>query len=375
MHAKTLACLALTLVPGLGPSRLSSLLRRFPDPGRIFQLSRPQLQRLQLSPDAQLLIAGGMALKEAEEVLRRAQSIGVQIVSIFEDCYPDRLKEIFEPPLVLYCRGDLSLLADAAVAVVGSRRCSVYGRQVTRKLSSELAQVGLCIVSGLARGIDSTAHAGALAAGGKTVAVLGNGIDVVYPRENRKLYRQVAREGCLISEFPLGAYPAPQNFPIRNRIISGLCLGTLITEASEFSGSLITSRLTIEQNRELWAVPGNITSAGSYGPNYLIKQGAHPVLCAQDILDSLPCDVLVGLRSLQEPPHAKKGEISKAEIPISASEKEILKLLDPDASIHFDRLLEQSRLSVAELNRLLLDLEIKGLTIQLPGRRFSRKLF
>ena len=270
--------LALSLIPGLGTTRIHQLTRNTAAfPRALFKLPRSQLlKRSRMILQAALRAAGHV--RRRESALSDAEKKGVAVTSMADDRYPHLLRTIHDPPVVLYSLGDLRIVQQAGLAIVGARRASVYGRQVTQKLARELAVTGLAIVSGLARGIDCYAHVGALEAGGKTVAVLGNGVDVVYPRENRKVYENVREKGCILSEFPIGTFPAPQNFPIRNRIISGLSYGTVIVEASEFSGSLITARLTLEQNRELWAVPGNITSPGSYGPNYLIKQGARIVL-------------------------------------------------------------------------------------------------
>jgi DNA processing protein len=197
-------------------------------------------------------------------------------------------------------------------------------------------------------------------------------VDVVYPRENRGLYKRIRSEGCVLSEFPCGSFPAPQNFPVRNRIISGLSLGTVIVEASEFSGSLITARLTLEQDRELWAVPGNITGKGSYGPNYLIKQGAHVVLDVQDIIDELPVRVLNQLKTaVPEQEGAVDTEVSAAEI--SEGSRKVLGAVPVDRAVHFDQLLEGLEFSLAELNQMLLELEMNSLIRQLPGRRFSRR--
>lgn len=375
--------LALTLVPGLGVSRLHQLLRRCGSSLEVFKLSRAELgQSFQLAHEVQAFIAGGCALRAAEKVLQETRAKQIRILSLFDDEYPQLLKEIFEPPLILYCRGDVEVLRRPCLALVGSRRASVYGKQVSQKLARDLASAGLGIVSGLARGIDSQGHIGALDVGGLTIAVLGNGVDVIYPRENRRLYEAIREKGCILSEFPCGSFPAPQNFPVRNRIISGLCYGTIITEASEFSGSLITARLTLEHNREVWAVPGNITSPGSYGPNYLIKQGAKVVLTAQDVLDELPLYVLDFLA--RQKPERADNEVEGAQgaagsdqagaPSLHSDHQKVLKLLAMDASTHFDRLLQLSGCGHPELNRVLLELEMKGLIRQLPGRHFSRKL-
>ncbi len=292
MKDEKLHLLALSLIPGLGCVRGYRLIQRFQRASAIFSLSGRDLSRLRLPSEARSLIRSGLARQTTAQTIQAARKLQIQILSFFDPEYPQIMKEIFDPPLILYCRGNVDLLLRPPVAIVGSRRCSAYGKEMTPKLARELAVVGLNVVSGLARGIDSQAHIGALQAGGTAVAVLGNGVDVVYPRENRRLYEKVGEQGCLVSEFPCGSFPAPQNFPIHNRIISGLCHGTIITEASEFSGSLITARLTLEQNRGVWALPGNVTNGGSYGPNYLIKQGANAVLTAQEVLDALPLHVL-----------------------------------------------------------------------------------
>jgi DNA processing protein len=334
----------------------------------VFGLSPAQLARFQLSEEARAFISSGSALRAGEEAARQAEKQGIRILSVFDDEYPHQLKQIFDPPLVLYCLGDPSVLRRPAIAVVGSRRCSLYGKEITEKITRKLSALGICIVSGLARGIDAQAHRGALENGGTTVAVLGSGVDVVYPRENRRLYQRVCERGCVISEFRCGSFPAPQNFPIRNRVISGLCYGTIIAEAAEFSGSLITARLTLEQNRELWAVPGNITSKGSYGPNYLIKQGAKIILDVQDVLEELPLHVL----DLLNEPEVPAPALVKS---LTWDEKKIVNLLTSDASLHIDQLFNRSEFSLPLLTEVLLQLEMKGLIRQLPGRQFIRKTF
>jgi len=359
--------LALSLVPGLGTTRIHQLTREHGGvPSNLFKLPRSQLRRC-VSDDIASCIAGGWAVKATETALGEAEKKDIGITSIADDRYPHLLRTIHDPPVILYSLGDFTFVQQPAVAIVGARRASVYGRQVTQRLAREVAETGLAVVSGLARGIDCYAHVGALEAGGKTVAVMGNAVDVVYPRENRKVYERIREKGCILSEFPIGTFPAPQNFPIRNRIISGLSYGTLIVEASEFSGSLITARLTLEQNREMWAVPGNITSPGSYGPNYLIKQGARIVLDRQDILEGLPLYVLDQLRIAAQP--AESGA-SKADLP--PEEQSLLAAVPVDAAISFDTLLEKSKLDLPQLNQSLLRLEMKGLIRQLPGRQYCK---
>ena len=365
---ETYACLVLSLVPGLGLRRLNQLVSKFSNIKDVVRVPPRKVGRLFLSREIRAFISSGKARRAADQAIGNSSKKGIRILSVFDEEYPHLLKQIFDPPAILYVLGNPELLRRPSIAVVGSRRCSVYGKEVTLKITREVSPLGLSVVSGMARGIDSQAHRGAFQGGGATVAVLGNGVDVIYPGENRRLYREICDRGCVISEFHCGSFPAPQNFPVRNRIISGLCYGTLITEASEFSGSLITARLTLEQNRELWAVPGNIMNAGSYGPNHLIQQGAQAVLDGQDILEALPPYVLDLL-----------GQVPIPSAPTSAhaltpKEEKVLKLLSPQASIHFDPLLSQSALAIAELNELLLKLEMKGFIRQLPGHQFSRIL-
>lgn len=366
MDEKTLDLLALALSPGLGTIRLNSLLRSVGGPAEVLGLSSKYLKKLGLSTETRVYITSGCARREAENVVKYAQENEVELLSPFESDYPLLLKEIADPPALLYCQGDIRTLNEHSVAVVGSRRCTVYGRGVARKLSRELAELGLNIVSGMARGIDAEGHQGALEAGGTTVAVLGTGIDIVYPGEHKKLCNKIRENGCVVTEFPPGSFPAPQNFPIRNRIISGLSLGTLIPEAKEFSGSLITARLTLEQNRELWAVPGNITSPGSYGPNYLVKQGAKPVIGVQDVLDELPLQVL---EELMPDKCSLDSDSAESGSPI---EDELLSILPEDSAVQFDRLLELTGSGVSELSARLLELEMKGIVKQWPGRRYSK---
>lgn len=366
MEQNAFDLLSLSLVPGLGSTRTARLLQRAGEPGALFRMSRAELKALGLSTEIQYYLLGGWARKDAESALKSAAEKGIGILTRFDADYPPLLSQIFDPPLVLYYLGRAEILRKPAVAVVGSRRCSVYGSEVAFTLARDLVRHGLVVVSGLALGIDGQAHQGALSEGGETVAVLGTGVDVVYPRSHRKLYRCIRDEGCVISECPLGAFPAPQNFPIRNRIIAGLSLGTVIPDASEFSGSLITARLTLEQDRELWAVPGNITNPGSYGPNHLIKQGARPVLDAKDVLENLPVHVLHALKEALDASGSCKEP--------APEEAAILGLLRVEEAEPFDRLLARSGRNITDLSGILVSLEAQGLVRSLPGRRYSRRL-
>lgn len=368
MKEETYACLALSLVPKLGLSCLNQMVHQCGNPTELLRFPPGKVDRFFLSKEIRTFISSGGARRAADQAIQDSSQKGIWILSVFDEEYPHLLKQIFDPPAILYGCGNVEVLRRPAIAVVGSRRCSVYGKEVTQKITRKISSLGLCVVSGMARGIDTQAHLGALQGGGTTVAVLGNGVDVIYPRENRRLYREILGRGCVISEFPSGSFPAPQNFPVRNRIISGLCYGTLITEATEFSGSLITARMTLEQNRELLAVPGNIMNAGSYGPNHLIQQGAQLVMDGQDILGALPPYVLDLLAKVPIP------SVPSGARSLTPKEGKVLELLSSEASIHLDSLFSQSDLAIAELNAILLRLEMEGFIRQLPGRQFSRIL-
>ena len=377
VNQETFACLALSLIPGLGRKKIQWLIKSCGTASRILAAPRESLQRSGLDLPTINSILAGCSLEEAKLEAVRARKAGVEIISVYEERFPPLLREIHDVPVTLYCLGDVAALQRPSVAVIGSRKCSIYGREVSRKFSMELALSGLTIVSGLARGIDSAAHLGAVEVDGGTVGVLGCGVDVVYPRENRKLFFRVRESGCLISEFPMGTYPAPHNFPLRNRLISGLSYGTVVSEATKFSGSLITARLSLEQNREVWAIPGNITSPGSYGPNYLIQQGARPALSPQDVLDDLSAEVLLGLKKRIEqdqPLHNSDSKNRNRHRQLNDYEKKVLKLLAVDRALHIDWIVEQIEMKPERLTAILLGLELEGLIRQLPGKRFARLL-
>jgi DNA processing protein len=298
-------------------------------------------------------------------------------VAYSSEKYPPLLKQIPDPPLVLYVRGDVGALSRYAVAIVGTRRPTAYGGQVAQRLARDLAGRQLVIVSGLVRGIDSAAHRGALEAKGTTVTVLGSGIDVIYPRENKRLAEQVVECGALISEFPPGTSPAPENFPIRNRIISGLSLGVLVVEAAEYSGSLITARLAVEQNREVFAVPGNITSAQSFGPNHLIKQGAKLVDEWMDVLEEFPADIRMQLLPPAEASDEAAAESrtgSLFERSLTPDQKVVFDVLRADAPLFVDAILTSVQIPQPRVMAVLLELEMAGVIRQLPGKNFIRKL-
>ena len=372
---------ALNMTPGIGPRAAAKLLERFGSAEAVYAATRAELSQLRVLPEAIDSIIAKDLHQKAEVEIQRIRALGDDILVLDDGVYPSLLREIYDPPIVLYVKGAWSKCLDQpCVALVGSRRCSTYGQNAALMLSRDLAQRGVTIVSGFARGIDAAAHRGALEAGGRTIAVLGTGIDECYPRDHRKLGQEILEQGgAMVSQFPLGTPPVSENFPYRNRIISGLSLGVVIVEAAENSGSLITARLAIEQNREVWAVPGNITSRNSFGTNYLIKgAGAKLVQQWQDIATELPPQIAAKL--LPPPFGDRKKERALADqlafVPqnLSGSERTVLKLLSPDNPAHIDALLDKTKLSISDLTAALLALEINELIRQLPGRCFVRKL-
>jgi DNA processing protein len=373
--------IALNMTPGVGPRAAARLLERFGSAEAVFAALRAELERLRLRPEAVESIVLRDRHAEAERELERVRALGADVLILDDGTYPALLREIADPPITLYVRGAWEASLDApCVAIVGSRRCSTYGQNVASMLARDLAARGVTIISGLARGIDAAAHRGALEAGGRTLGVLGTGVDEIYPREHKKLAEEIlARGGALVSQFPLGTPPIPENFPYRNRIISGLSLGTVLVEAAENSGSLITARLAMEQNREVYAVPGNITSRNSFGTNYLIKgAGAKLVQQWQDVAAELPPDIAASLLP-PEPAKKKAGTAGAGQPPalpadLSNSERAVFGLLSADEPVHIDALVGASNLSVSALTGVLLGLEMRELIRQLPGKCFVRKL-
>jgi len=372
MHEQTLQYLILASVEGLGCRGVHRLLDFYKTPEDILRGTVAELTAHGLPEVVAKILLSETRRVQADAELGSCLQNKVQVLTLGDSAYPKLLREIFDPPLVLFCKGDIECLSRHSISIVGSRRATPYGINVAEKLARELAGRGLAICSGLARGIDTAAHRGALEAKGKTVAVLGSGLNHIYPRENKKLAFLIETHGCVISEFPMNTSPSPQNFPIRNRIISGLSLGTCLVEAAEFSGSLITGRLALEQNREVFAIPGNITSKTSFGPNLWIKQGAKLVQDWQDIVEELPRTVK---EQLLVPLGAQLAGVQPDLFPavLTAAEKCVLELLTSDEAVHIDRLLETSRMNSSELLSILFDLELKDQIKQLPGKSFVRK--
>jgi DNA processing protein len=376
--------LALRLVSGLGARGALRLLEQFGLPQAVFRASRRELEDAGLSGAVAQSISSGCAFEEAVEQQRKMREAGADLIPLRDPRYPPLLREIYDPPIVLFARGQVELLQAPMLAVVGTRRPTPYGTAVAERLAADLAAAGLVVVSGMARGIDTASHRGALGAGGETVAVFGCGADVIYPAENRGLAAQIAREGLIVSEFPMGTPGQPQNFPVRNRIISGMSLGVLVVEGAQYSGSAITARLAMEQGRDVFAVPGNITSKMSWGPNLLIKQGAKLVQEAGDVLVELPA---AERRRLAE---RLQSRLPTAEIPTadgtSAARQASLPLEPPgelaravlglcrvDVATHLDELLDKlERYSSSEVIAALFELEMAGLIRQLPGKNFVK---
>ncbi len=301
---------------------------------------------------------------------REAQARGIQLLSWDDGRYPAALRTLPDPPPALYLLGSVEALEGPAVAVVGSRLCTVYGQNVAQTLAAEWVRSGLTVVSGLARGIDSSAHEGSLVVPGRAVAVLGTGIDVPYPRENEGLMRRIVeRGGAVVTEFPPGTPPAPRNFPIRNRVIAGLVWGVVIVEATERSGSLITARFALETGREVFAVPQNITSRTAVGPNTLIQKGAKLIQRGQDLLEELPEHLRCKLKQTEEPAGATPDTLSER----SAMNRRLLALLKPDRGLSVDELCRSSDLPASEVLSGLLELQMAGVCVELPGMRYALK--
>jgi len=284
-----LAWLGMTLTPGMGPTRCRRAVRQLGSAERVFHASLTELEGVGMPPEAAQFCFDGRAWAAAIDEEGRVNEQQASFLTPQDADYPERLLEIYDPPPVLWVRGDARLLARPGIAVVGTRQPTPYGSGMAEMLSRDLARRGMLIMSGMARGIDSCAHKGALEAGGATVAVWGTGIDVIYPKENKRLAEQIiAQGGAIVSEFPLGTFPAPQNFPIRNRTLSGMSIGVLVVEAGEYSGTRITARCALDQGRDVYAVPGNATNKNAWGPNTLIKQGAKLTVTWEDIWEDMP---------------------------------------------------------------------------------------
>ncbi len=389
----SLAWLALALTPGMGPTRCFRAMRALRGAGRVFSASLTELEAAGLPAAAAQFVFNGRARRAAEDEMGRVREGGASLLTPEDDEYPGQLLEIYDPPPVLWVRGNAGLLNEPGLAVVGTRHPSPYGAGMAEVLSRDLAKRGLAILSGMARGVDTAAHKGALDAGGRTVAVWGTGIDVIYPKENKRLAEQiVAGGGAILSEFPLGTFPAPQNFPIRNRTLSGMSIGVLVIEAAEYSGTRITARCAIEQSRDVYAVPGNVTNKNAWGPNTLIKQGAKLTATWEDVWEDLPSQVRLALEERTEAEARARGEFvpgataslfgdrgaasAEGAARLSDHERAVLQHLQADEALQLDELLERlgGELGSGEVFTALFELELAGRVRQMPGKNYVLSL-
>jgi DNA processing protein len=367
--------LALAMTPGLSAARVRSVVEHFGGVEAVFRASLTNLEGAGLRPASAQAIALGKSLESAQEELIRAAAAGAQLVPLDSPNYSAQLRQIYDPPAVLYIRGDASLLQKPGIAVVGTRHPTPYGIGMAERLSCDLAVRGLVMISGMARGVDSAAHRGAVTARGKTVAVFGTGVDVIYPRENSRLAEQIlGLGGALVSEFRMGTPPTPQNFPIRNRVISGLSAGVLVVEAGEYSGTRITARCALEQNREVFAVPGNVTNKLSWGPNTLIKQGAKLTATWEDIWEELPSELRMSLEGSELESESSSSASLFPDDQLPPHERKLLALIRADESTHIDTMVEklENTLSPSEIFAALFELELAGKVKQLPGKNYVK---
>lgn len=382
--------LALALIPGIGTTQFIRLLARFRSPSDILRAPSSALREIVGNKLADR-IAQYSEVVDLNAQFRLMKEYNVDLVTLDDDGYPLALGEIYDPPLVLFCRGQLHERDRYAVAIVGTRRATPYGLRIAEKLGRELASRGITVVSGMAAGVDAAAHRGALEAGGRTIAVLGCGVNVVYPRENAELMQEIVDRGCVLSQFAMDAPPSKTHFPVRNRIISGMTQGTVVVQAPARSGALITAHTATEQGREVFAVPGEIGNRNSEGPHALIKEGAKLVETAEDIIAelNLPADlavrpVLMPRADAQEAapvPRVARPEPERKRMtaapeapptpsPVSSGERDVLSVLAPDGSF-VDEIAAACRISIAEALSTLTILELKGQVRQFSGKRFA----
>ncbi|MFH1238649.1 MAG: DNA-processing protein DprA [bacterium] len=358
--------LSLNLVPGIGPGKMQNLIARFGSPDKVFEASRDELLAVEsidkLTAEA---ILGHKTRVNLDRELELIDKHGIKIVTIQDGEYPLSLKFIFDPPLLLYVKGTLIPEDNIAVAMVGARRGTAYGKTVTEKLSGELAKKGITVISGLARGVDTWAHRGALAKGGRTIAVLGSGLGVIYPPENKSLAENIAGQGAVVSEFPMMTIPDRGNFPRRNRLISGLSLGTVVVEAAEESGALITAGYALEQGREVFAVPGNIYSNYSRGTHKLIRQGAKLTANVEDIIEEIESLRQMCLMAQKEPLGVSEEAV------LTPEEQQVYATMTSDP-LYIDQISDNSKININLLASVLVALEMKGRIKQLSGKRFMK---
>ncbi|MDH4222059.1 MAG: DNA-processing protein DprA [candidate division Zixibacteria bacterium] len=352
----------LSLVPEVGPKRFISLLNHFDSPEKVFSASLKELEQI---PDIGRVVAKSIKdfnlWDEAEKQSTRIVEEGINFITLNSGEYPVNLKNIYDPPPYLFLKGELKKEDNRALAIIGTRTPSAYGKLITEKITKELVEEGITIISGFARGIDSISHHYALESKGRTIGVLGSGLDVIYPPENKSLAERIVKNGALLSEFLLGTKPEGTNFPKRNRLISGLSFGVVIIEAGMKSGALLTAKLALDQGREVFAIPGNISSLRSEGTNWLIKEGAKLVTRSVDILEELKSVLSQDKKELRK----------EEEYPLSDKEQKVYQLLSAEPA-HIDLIAEESELATPTALSVLLNLELKGLVRQLSGKNFIR---
>jgi len=357
--------LALARVKGLGCVGFKKLVARFDDPTHAFSATPSELATIDgLQRDAIDGLVGFSRWAEVDNEISRIRSAGVTLIRYTEAAYPAPLRAIADPPPLLYVKGSMAATDERAMAIVGSRSASDYGRRVARDLARGLVDYGFTVVSGMARGIDGMAHETALHAGGRTIAVLGSGIERAYPAEHERLYRRIAEQGAVISELPIGSKPMAFNFPARNRLISGLSLGVVVVEATEKSGSLITASLAIDQGREVFAVPGEVGSSRSRGSHRLIRQGAKLVESVDDIIEEIAPQLTRRAGAGFNP------EVRQLPASSSVTVQKVFAILQ-ERSLQVDEIIERSGLLPAQVLGILLDLELQGYLRQLPGKVYT----
>jgi len=355
----------LNMIKGIGPLRFATLLKHFGSPQEILSARASSLSQVKGIGEqiAHRIIEEKDKVKVDVE-LEKIEKEGIKVLTLAHEEYPMNLRTIYDPPPVLYVKGKIEPDDRLAIAMVGSRSATIYGKTTASKLAGELVHAGFTIISGLARGIDAASHYGAIRAKGRTIAILGCGIDIIYPQENKKLFYEIIEQGAIITEFSFGTLPEKFNFPQRNRIISGLSLGTVVVEAPIRSGALITAYYALEQNREVFAVPGQVESRLSKGTHHLIKQGAKLTETAQDIIEELE----LFSETIKKMPQLKKN----SEIILSKDEDKIYQLISPTNPQYIDTISSLSKMNVAQTAAILIQLEIKGMVKQLIGKRFLR---
>lgn len=349
------------MVPGLGLSSIWRLIDRFRSPAAVFAASRADLLRVRGIRESQIsaILGKNETRARAEQELDRLASAGAAAITFEDAAYPEQLRQLPDPPPVLYVRGRIELLGKSSIAVVGSRAATAYGRRTAHALAGDLAHASMTVISGLALGIDAEAHAGALSGRGSTIAVLGCGLDVVYPKQNTRLFQRIAEQGLLVSEYPLGTPPEGYRFPARNRIIAGMALGVVVVEAAKRSGSLITAQIALDAGREVFAVPGQVDSCKSEGSHWLLKQGAKLVQDSRDVLEELGLDTTPG-------DSGRAATTGKRHQDLDPEAQHLLSCLDSYPLLR-ESLLQTAGLSSARLAELLLVLELEGLVEILPG--------